>query len=141
MKNLKSRKQKGRQLEKFVAQAFEKIYPFAYARMDSGSGFRHKEDVTLPDNVIWHIECKNHNTPAINAWWEQAKVGCPAWKIPVLIYKLPYQNDPTVVLYLYHLIAFMGKQDISKIYPEDYTISMPFSQFTKLIAERETENA
>ena len=129
MKNLKSRKQKGRQLEKFVAQVFEKIYPFAYARMDSGSGFRHKEDVTLPDNVIWHIECKNHNAPAINSWWEQAKVGCPAWKIPVLIYKLPYQNDPTVVLYLYHLIAFMGKQDISKIYPEDYTISMPFSQF------------
>ncbi len=139
MKNLTSRKQKGRQLEKFVAKAFEEIYPFAYARMDSGSGFRHKEDVTLPDNVLWHIECKNHNAPSVNSWWEQAKVGCPAWKIPVLVYRLPYQEDPTVVVFLYHLIGFMGKQDITHIDPSDYTISMAFSKFMKLVKEREND--
>ena len=101
-----SRKQKGKRLEKLVASTFADIFPFAYSRADSGSGKMHKEDVTLPLNVPLHIECKNQATIDLKGWWSQTMEGCPAYKFPVLIYKLDFQQKPSVVMRMSDVLQF-----------------------------------
>ena len=107
----RSKKQKGKLLEKFVADELSKIFAFAYSRADSGSGLHHKEDVSLPANVPLFIECKNQAELSLKEWWDNTKDGCPASKYPVLVYKLNYQKEPTVVMRFCDMIDFLsGRQ-------------------------------
>lgn len=105
---LKNAKAKGKQLERYVADALRKIDGIAYARLDSGSGLHRKEDVFT--KLPLFIECKNQAMPAIKSWWLQTTMGCPANKFPVLIYRLSYQKEPTVVMHFKDMLLFtVGK--------------------------------
>lgn len=131
-----SKKQKGKKLEKEVANAFKDIYAFAYSRADSGSGLHYKEDVSLPNNAPFHIECKNHATPAVNTWWQQTLEGCPENKIPVLIYRLNFQKGQTVVIRLNDLNNYIYGA-YSTLYP--VLITLEFSDFIEIVRERENQ--
>lgn len=102
-----SNRQKGRALQIYIANAFKKITSYVFSRADSGSGKFHKEDVTLPDYIPLHIEAKNHAVADIGDWWKQTLNGCPASKIPVLIYRLNYDKKPTVYMKLTDLILMV----------------------------------
>lgn len=130
----RSKKQKGKQLEKLVAKEFKKIIPYVYSRADSGSGKYHKEDITLPNEIPLFIECKNQAEPKINQWFKDILKKCPENKIPVLIYKENYQK-PKVVLYLHNLIDFLSNTN-EKIDYEGVLkilIEMDFNDFLGLI--------
>jgi hypothetical protein len=104
----KSKKQKGKHLEKWVAGELKKIFGFVYSRADSGSGKFHKEDITLPDEIPFHIECKNQKDKNLKEWWKQTYEACASSKIPVLIYKLNYQKVPTVVMNAADFLDFLS---------------------------------
>lgn len=125
-----SRRQKGRKLEKFVAEKLEKIYPFAYSRADSGAGKFHKEDITLPSYIPLHLECKNHAQLHLKDWWGQTLKGCPANKIPVLIYKLPFQ-DPMVYWQLDDMLGFLARRAVDTEFHCPVTIQ--FDNFCQLL--------
>lgn len=128
---LKNSKAKGKQLERYVAKALNEFDKVAYARLDSGSGLHRKEDVftTLP----FFIECKNQAEPSIKAWWDQTISGCPKEKYPVLIYRLNYQKEPTVVIQLFDLIGYIGD---TKLSPSPERVSLSFADFLSLIRKK-----
>lgn len=137
----KTRKQKGKRLEKYVAKEFKKYFDYTYSRADSGSGKFQKEDVTLPDYVPLFIECKNHNVKSLKRWWKQTLDGCPPSKYPVLIYKLPYFEE-RVYMKMSDAIGFVSLSK-QKIYMENVMIDMTFKDFLKLVGmfnERRLEN-
>lgn len=131
-----SKKRKGKQLEKFVANRLGKIYKFAYSRADSGSGKYKKEDVTLPDDVPFFIECKNHAELSIGSWWGQTINHCPASKIPVLVYRLNYQT-PKVVLKLNDLLYFLFESSIT-LYNE--LITLEWDAFERILLSKNAQN-
>jgi hypothetical protein len=104
----RTKKQKGKQLEKYVANELKKIFKYVYSRADSGSGKLHKEDITILDDIPLFIECKNQAEPKINEWFKDILNKCPDDKYPVLIYKKNYQK-PKVVMYFHNLIDFISK--------------------------------
>jgi hypothetical protein len=133
----KSKKQKGKWLEKLVAKKFKEITPYVYSRADSGSGKFHKEDVTLPDNLPFFIECKNQAEINIKQWWKETIDGCPAGKFPILIYKQNYQREPTVVTTFFNLLSYISRV---KELPEDnslqFLIHLNFTDFINLIKSK-----
>lgn len=130
----KSKKQKGKQLEKMVAKELKKIIPYVYSRADSGSGKFHKEDITLPDKIPFFIECKNQAEPKINEWFKDILKKCPENRIPVLIYKQNYQK-PKVVLYLHNLMDFLSNTSVKIDYDSalKILIEMDFYDFLGLV--------
>lgn len=129
---LKNAKAKGKQLERYVADALKKIDGVAYARLDSGSGLHRKEDVftTLP----LFIECKNQAMPQIKSWWLQTTMGCPANKFPVLVYRLNYQKEPTVMMDFRDLMLFTGNREpIKDDMIPTFKMSFSFTDFIHLI--------
>lgn len=132
---IKNKKQKGKLLEKFVANELKKIFYFVYSRADSGSGKYHKEDITLPDNIPLFIECKNHAEPRIDEWFKDILKKCPDNKYPVLIYKKNYQK-PKVVMYFNDMIDFLS--NTGKVEYEGYfkfLIEFDFNDFINLLKE------
>lgn len=127
----KSKKAKGKQLEKYVAKKLNEIYSFAYARADSGSGKYKKEDVTLPDSAPFFIECKNQAEARVSDWWKQTVYHCPEDKIPVLIYKLNYQKNPLVVMTLGDLVRVVGGVDPSLW--SEVLVSCSFEDFLSVL--------
>ena len=125
-----SKKQKGKKLEKWVANRLRDIFPFAYSRADSGSGKMYKEDVSLPANVPLFIECKNHATLDLNRWWSQTLYGCPKSKYPVLVYRLPYQSIPNVYMKLDDLLALMSGQNLDAF---GINITITWNDFEKVL--------
>jgi len=123
----KSKKQKGKQLENFVANELRKIDKYAYRRADSGSGLHRKEDVftTLP----LFIECKNQKELHINDWWKKTIENCPSDKYPILVFKQNYQREPTVCLWLGDLLSLLSKQKVDL----KYKIYLAWSDFFDLI--------
>ena len=103
----KSKKQKGKRLEKYVTKELKKVFDFVYSRADSGSGKFHKEDITLPDYVPLSIECKNQAELKIETWFRKMEENCPADKYPVLIYKTDYQ-EPKVVMRISDFLNFLS---------------------------------
>ena len=136
----KSKKQKGKRLEKYIARELKKVFGFAFSRADSGSGKFHKEDITLPDNVPLLIECKNQAEPKIETWFRKMEENCPADKYPVLIYKTNYQ-EPKVVMRISDLLNFLSglKQyhDFKDLFGFEFSfkITFEFKDFVSLLSE------
>lgn len=128
----RNKKQKGKQLEKFVASELKKIFKYVFARADSGSGKWHKEDITLPDNIPLAIECKNHAEPKINEWMSELYIKTPPEKYPVLIYKTNYQK-PKVVMRFGDLINFISKQNTKYDWQLLFLITLDFNSFINLL--------
>ena len=131
----KSAHAKGKKFEKEIAKKLGKFFEYTYSRADSGSGKFQKEDITVPDNVPLHIECKHHAKLNINTWWNQTIDGCPDSKYPVLIYKTNYQ-PAKVYMKLADSIGFAGNSK-QKIWMNNIMITMLFDDFLKLIEIRQ----
>ena len=139
----KTKKQKGKRFEKYVAKELKKVLGFVYARADSGSGKEHKEDITLPDYVGIYIECKNHAKKDLKRWWSQTVEGCPDSKIPILVYRLNYQKEPTVVMSAIDFLDFLSGEWRNRIvsfrekwelYPElSFLVEFGFNSFLELL--------
>jgi hypothetical protein len=90
--NPKSTIEKGKLLEKYVAEQIES-YGLGKARraIGSGSGNREKADIDTDMMILGvnaGIECKNHKVPHIKDWWEQTKKLETVGREPVLVYSL-----------------------------------------------------
>lgn len=125
-----SKKQKGRQLEKWVAKRLEAFLDYAYPRSDSGSGVEKKEDVTIPPWVPIHIECKNHAELACQTWYNKAVFSCPKNKYCIVVYKQNYQKVPKVYIKLGDLMGLMSGQTVTI---EDYFVHISFDEFEQLL--------
>lgn len=132
----KSKKAKGKMLEKFVAKAMGEIFSFSYSRADSGSGLEHKEDVSLPTDVPLHIECKNQAEINISRWWDETIDGCPAYRYPVLIYRLNFQKDPSVVMRMCDLLSFLSGKKIEFGDEISMKVTFTFSDFVYLLKKK-----
>ncbi len=114
MSTIKTRMARGKALENWTAdRMMEKGLGIASKSPGSGSGTREKADIVNSVVVIERetgekrglgIECKNHKTPHIRDWWEQAQkleIG-DSNRIPVLVYKLGGEKyfDTKAVIYL-----------------------------------------
>lgn len=129
----KSARDKGKRLEKLVANEFRKIDKYAYRRADSGSGKFKKEDVTT--KLPFSIECKHHKIPKIKEWWVDLLYVCPRNRYPVLIYKQDYKT-PTVVIMLKDLLSYMSGIKVTSL---PTRIRMDFYEFMKLVKQVEDE--
>lgn len=134
----KSKKRKGKDLEKFVASEMKAIFGFAYSRADSGSGKYHKEDVTLPDFVPLHIECKNQAIEKFTDWWNQTIYGCPRSKFPVLVYKLNYWKEPRVMMKYADVANFLIGQKL--LNSMEFKVILSWKDFRELILLWSTTN-
>lgn len=128
---VKSKKAKGKALEKFVAKAFRDVFGYAYARADSGSGKFQKEDVTIPHEVPLFIEVKNQAKLSLKSWWHQTTYHCPVDKLPVLVYKLDYQKEPTVVMTASGFFQMVKNAKIEEW--QDTKIAFSFSDFMEIV--------
>jgi hypothetical protein len=132
----KSKRAKGKTLEKYVAMELGTLFKYAYSRADSGSGKYNKEDVSLPADVPLHIECKNHAVASVGTWWAQTINGCPSYRFPVLVYRLNYQTLPTVVMRLIDCFEICkGRPKRSTDFtPDDIRVALSWSDYKILLA-------
>ena len=90
--SIKSRKQKGKALEDYVAQRLREtgIDPRARRSLGSGSGTREKADIEtsamIGDTNIG-IECKHTDKPKLLDWWRQARKLEQVRRVPILVWK------------------------------------------------------
>jgi len=89
---MKTSVQKGKLLEKYVAdQIREKgLDPKAYPSHGSGSGHSEKGDIWTSLMILGQnagIECKNHKVLHIKEWWAQTKKLESLSREPVLVFK------------------------------------------------------
>ena len=120
-------------MEKLVAERLSRIFAFSYARLDSGSGKFRKEDVTLPEDIPLHIECKNHASLSLNEWWKDALHGCPAYKVPVLVYKINFY-EPQVYMMLADLLWILGFKEAKDNSKFASHITISFNDFSDLLS-------
>lgn len=111
MSKIQTRRQKGKDLEDFVADEIVRKGLDPKARRDggSGSGNREKGDISTSAMVFGRnlgIECKNQETLAIPAWWKQTEKLELVGREPVLVYKVPKRN-PRVYLVSIYLDTFL----------------------------------
>ena len=90
---MKTRVQKGKLLEKYVADQIrdKNLDPKAYPSHGSGSSPTEKGDIWTSMMILGQnagIECKNHKTLHIPDWWEQTKKLESLGREPVLVYKI-----------------------------------------------------
>ena len=128
---VKSKKAKGRALEGFVAKAFRDVFGYAYARADSGSGKFQKEDVTIPHEVPLFIEVKNQAKLSLKSWWFQTTYHCPVDKLPVLVYKLNYQKEPTAVMTAGGFFQMVKEARVEDW--QDVKVAFSFSDFMEIV--------
>ena len=99
-KAFRSKKAKGKLLEKLVAQRLKevlaeygidaKVMPMSGAI----SGFKSDIFTNLPVN----IECKNQERVSLWEWWEQAENQTSIGRFPTLVISRNYQKEPLAVL-------------------------------------------
>jgi len=130
MTSIKSARQKGKDLEDYVADQIKEkgIDIRARRNADSGAGNRDKSDIITNMQVNGKnagIECKNHAKPHVREWFKQAQklevLGCE----PILIYKLfgEAKEETKAVIYLSTFLDIVKKansdKDVIEIPKED----------------------
>lgn len=123
-------RQKGKELERYIAQQLidKGIDARAYARGDSGAGNKEKTDVSTNAQILGRnagIEAKNQANANVKSWWEQTKKLETLDYEPVLVYSLMYERfeDAKAIIYLDTLLELMkaasGVETIKTVQIED----------------------
>ena len=107
MSTPKSRKQKGKELENYIADQIVSKGIDKRARRDgaSGAGTREKSDIVTSAHIFGRnlgIEAKNYKTASVQDWWRQAEKLEIIGREPIVAYKLfrePYEATK-VIIYL-----------------------------------------
>lgn len=115
-------KQKGRELEKFVADKIRAfgIDPKATYDGASGAGSREKADIITSMEVCGRnagIECKNFKVPHVKDWWDQTKKLEKINREPILVYKLGGEGmgEAKAIVYLDTLLELIANQGDGKV--------------------------
>jgi hypothetical protein len=111
-------KQKGKQLELYVADRLKEVGLDNRARIDGGSGAGNREKRDISTNVKINcreigIECKNHKVPHIKDWWKQTEKLDGLGFEPVLIYSLGGERieNCKVVIYFETFLDILKKNN------------------------------
>ena len=118
-------KEKGKQLEDWVADQIVLKGIDTRARRDgaSGAGNREKGDIQTSMMVFNQnvgIECKNHKTIHIKDWWNQTKKLESLGREPMLVYKIQGQGmeDTLCTMYLDTILELIKSSQRFKIASE-----------------------
>lgn len=116
MTTTKSARQKGKDLENYVADQIVFKGMDVKARRDgaSGAGIREKGDIVTSLVVLGQnagIECKNHATLHIPEWWKQTKKLETLGREPILAFKMYGEpmDETKVVIYLDTFLELVKK--------------------------------
>ena len=97
-KTPKSKKAKGKTLEREVAKAYRhKLFPKAQSMPMSGAMQFNKGDIFKGVVDEWKDECKNQETTKLWEWWEQTVNQCYGLEKPVLHIKKNYSEILSVI--------------------------------------------
>lgn len=115
--SIKTAKQKGKELENYIADQIiaKGLDDRSIRDGGSGAGNREKRDINTSAQILGRtigIEAKNHKTPHIKEWWKQT---CELEQLgyePVLVYKLGGEGlgDAKAVIYLDTLLELLKHQ-------------------------------
>lgn len=119
---MKTRVQKGKILEKYVADQIrlKGLDPKAYPAHGSGSSPTEKGDIWTSVMILGQnigIECKNHATLHIPEWWKQTKKLESLSREPVLVFKIYGEPLPETkaIIYLDTLLELLKEnQELKK---------------------------
>jgi len=116
IEKMKTRVQKGKLLEKYVADEIRAkgIDLKAYPSHGSGNGNSEKGDIWTSMMILGQnagIECKNHKNLAIPDWWSQTRKLQSLGREPVLVYKLHNQplSETLCTIYLDTLLDLLAE--------------------------------
>ena len=118
-------KEKGKQLEDYVADQIVAKGIDSRARRDgaSGAGNREKGDIQTSMMILGQnvgIECKNHKNIHIKEWWNQTKKLESLRREPMLVYKIQGQGmeETLVTMYLDTVLELIKVHHKPKSDPE-----------------------
>jgi hypothetical protein len=118
-------KQKGKELEDYVADQIVSKGIDQRARRDgaSGAGTREKGDIQTSMMILNQnagIECKNHKTIHIKEWWNQTRKLESLGREPMLIYKIQGQpmEETLVTMYLDTVLDLIKSYQKPKTAPQ-----------------------
>ena len=131
MPRIKNTRQKGAELENFVADKLVEYGLDSKARREnsSGAGTREKSDISTSAQLLGRnlgIECKNTEKLNIPKYWKQTEKLEVLGREPVLVYKLPNRNPRVVLVSIYletfldMLVALQGKDNTTSNVVENY---------------------
>lgn len=117
MTSVKTARQKGKDLENYVADKIIEYGIDPRARRDgaSGAGTREKGDICTSasiNGINLGIECKNHAVAHVKDWWTQAQQLEKLGREPVVVYKLKGEGmgDTKVIIYLETFLELLQGQ-------------------------------
>jgi Holliday junction resolvase len=131
MIKIKTARQKGKDLEDFIADKLKEKGLDSKARRDggSGSGNREKADICTSAQLFGRnlgIEAKNRKTLHIPDWWRQVEKLEELGREPILIYKIPRRNPKVHLVSIYletfldMLVALQGVDNTASNVVENY---------------------
>lgn len=97
---MKTARQKGRRLEKEIAQMYRQfdIDTTAEPMPMSGAMANHKGDILKKYDHEWVDECKNQEKVKVWEWWGQTVRQVFGLEKPVLFIKKNYETDPLAIM-------------------------------------------
>ena len=120
MTNIRTARQKGKDLENYISEQIE-YYKLGNARRSIGSGSGNKEKSDIDTNMMIlgvnvGIEAKNHKVPHIKEWWSQTQLLEKTGREPILVYKLAGESmgDAKAVIYLDTLLRLSKRAEEPK---------------------------
>lgn len=119
----KRSKNKGNNFERTVAKKFKKAYDEELVRTPQSGGFAKKSakaddfrgDIVPADedvDLAIHVECKNHKTWSLPAWFKQSEEDCPKGKIPVVIFHKDGTSTDYIALKLEDFFSLVPKEKV-----------------------------
>jgi hypothetical protein len=96
----KGSRQKGRRLEREIAQMYREfdIDKTAEPMPMSGAMDNHKGDILKKHDHEFVDECKNQEKTKIWAWWDQTEAQARGLEKPVLFIKKNYEKAPLAII-------------------------------------------
>jgi hypothetical protein len=96
----RSSRNKGNTFERDTAEVFSNRFNQKFRRVPLSGGWDKTQvqgDIfnTEARNFKLVIECKNHKTLSVPAWWKQVQADTPPDKLPLLVFKIFYRTHMT----------------------------------------------
>lgn len=119
----KRSKAKGGNYERTIAKKFKEAYDADLVRTPQSGGFAKKSakaddfrgDIVPADEDIdlaIHIECKNHKSWSLPAWFKQAESDCPKSKSPVVVFHQHGTSRDFIALSLEDFFKLVPKENV-----------------------------
>jgi hypothetical protein len=91
-----NQRDKGKRYERAIAKKLNKFLDANVKRTPNSGGLSLKGDILTLDTKSpafpYHWELKNQKSVHIPKWWKQTIDDCPVSKIPLLVYRMNYDD-------------------------------------------------